>query len=194
MRAYGDREHWETPYVVRLHRFHPLAAPQPVFTFTHPNNSSSSSSNDPSAAPDNNRGCELTFERSVDEGAGELHGFAGYFEAVLYSSRPPGGTGGGTGGGNGGEGDKGDKGEGEGASSVTLSTRPETHTPGMLSWFPIFFPLRDPLLLAPGAPVTARMWRVCGPQRVWYEWAASAPGAGSTAIHNPAGRSYWVGL
>lgn len=31
----------------------------------------------------------------------------------------------------------------------------------MFSWFPIYFPLKEPLALAPGAPVVAHMWRRC---------------------------------
>lgn len=124
-----------------------------MFTFSHPNR----------AEPiDNARAATLTFPRPPADGAGELHGFAGYFESTLY----PG---------------------------VTLSTHPVTHTPGMFSWFPIFFPLREPLLLPAGAPVVAHMWRVVGPHKVWYEWAVAGPG-GATAVHNPGGRSYWVGL
>jgi protein arginine N-methyltransferase 5 len=142
----------ETPYVVKLHRFHALAPPQPIFTFSHPNHDS---------PIDNSRSGTFHFPRRVEDGAGELHGFAGYFEAVLY----PG---------------------------VLLSTHPPTHTPNMFSWFPIFFPLRNPLRLRAGEGVTAHMWRVCGAHKVWYEWAVTAPEA--TAVHNAAGRSYWVGL
>ncbi|KAG8037995.1 hypothetical protein G9C98_006320 [Cotesia typhae] len=29
--------------------------------------------------------------------------------------------------------------------SITLSIVPDTHSPGMLSWFPIFFPIREPI-------------------------------------------------
>jgi protein arginine N-methyltransferase 5 len=103
----------------------------------------------------------LAFPRHAADGAGELHGFAGYFEADLY----PG---------------------------VSLSTLPSTHTPSMFSWFPIFFPLREPALLPAGAAVGAHVARVVGRHRVWYEWAVTAPTPG--AVHNPGGRSYWVGL
>ncbi|KAF8064646.1 PRMT5 [Scenedesmus sp. PABB004] len=151
VRAYKDLEHWETPYVVKFHRYFELSPPQPVFTFTHPT---------PQPA-DNDRGATLTFPRPAADGPGVLHGFAGYFESVLY----PG---------------------------VTLNTHPPTHTPNMFSWFPIFFPLREPLPLPPGAPVVAHMWRKAGKHKVWYEWAVSAPA--TSAIHNPGGRSYWVGL
>lgn len=40
-----------------------------------------------------------------------LHGFSGYFDAVLYGD-------------------------------VTISIEPNTHSPGMVSWFPIFFPIK----------------------------------------------------
>lgn len=123
-----------------------------MFTFVHPN------ADDPI---DNGRAISLSFPRRPEDGAGELHGFAGYFEAELY----PG---------------------------VTLSTHPPTHTPNMFSWFPIFFPLREPLLLPAGAAVDVHMWRVVGSHKVWYEWAVTGPQA--TAVHNPVGRSYWVGL
>jgi protein arginine N-methyltransferase 5 len=124
-----------------------------VFTFTHPNRD---------APIDNARAGEFTFTRSPGDGAGELHGFAGYFEAELY----PG---------------------------VLLSTHPPTHTPSMFSWFPIFFPLREPVLLPRGAGVAARVWRCVAAHKVWYEWAALGPG-GAGPVHNPGGRSYWVGL
>ena len=36
VQAYNDLEHYETPFVVKMHRFTPLSAPQPVFSFHHP--------------------------------------------------------------------------------------------------------------------------------------------------------------
>eukprot|EP00879_Flechtneria_rotunda_P029089 GHRR01031354.1.p1 GENE.GHRR01031354.1~~GHRR01031354.1.p1 ORF type:complete len:118 (+),score=9.42 GHRR01031354.1:196-549(+) len=77
-------------------------------------------------------------------------------------------------------------------AGVTLNTHPPTHTSNMFSWFPIFFPLREPMMLPAGADVVAHMWRGCGKHKVWYEWAVSEPAI--TPIHNPSGRSYWVGL
>eukprot|EP00057_Strongylocentrotus_purpuratus_P006265 XP_011660739.1 PREDICTED: protein arginine N-methyltransferase 5-like [Strongylocentrotus purpuratus] len=63
--------HFETPYVVRLQNVSVLDKPQSVFTFTHP------------AKPptDNQRYKHLTFNIKEDA---ELHGFAGYFDTVLY--------------------------------------------------------------------------------------------------------------
>ncbi|KAL3859783.1 hypothetical protein ACJMK2_009977 [Sinanodonta woodiana] len=63
---------FEMPYVVRLHSCQILAQPQAVFNFKHPNK-------DP--VFDNSRFISLQFD--VDKNC-VLHGFAGYFEAILY--------------------------------------------------------------------------------------------------------------
>lgn len=36
------------------------------------------------------------------------------------------------------------------------------------------------------------MWRCASRHKVWYEWAVTQPQTGP--IHNPNGRSYFVGL
>lgn len=68
-----------------LCRAHLLAPTQPVFIFEHPNTDS---------PIDNSRYGHLTFTRSESAGAAVIHGFAGYFESVLYkdvilSTHPP---------------------------------------------------------------------------------------------------------
>ena len=75
---------------------------------------------------------------------------------------------------------------------VLMSTNPATHSPEMYSWFPIFFPLRVPQYVAKDARVELHMWRVATTGKVWYEWAVTSPHV--TPIHNPGGRSYWIGL
>lgn len=75
---------------------------------------------------------------------------------------------------------------------VTLNTHPPTHTPHMFSWFPIFFPLREPVYSPAGQSIQVHMWRLGAAHKVWYEWALTAPQV--TPIHNPGGRSYYVGL
>ncbi|XP_071276318.1 protein arginine N-methyltransferase 5 isoform X1 [Agelaius tricolor] len=152
----GCREHdrhpeaqFETPYVVRLHNFHQVAAPLPCFTFQHPN---------PDPCPDNSRYTELSWRVQVGT---VLHGFAGYFETRLYGD-------------------------------VTLSIRPETHSPGLFSWFPIFFPIKQPVPVRAGQEVSVAFWRVATPTKVWYEWAVTSPAC--SALHNPTGRSYTIGL
>lgn len=76
---------------------------------------------------------------------------------------------------------------------MTLSTRPETHTEGMASWFPIYFPVRHPFVLAAGGGLQVSVWRCQGNHKVWYEWAWVS-GRQASPIHNPNGRSYAVGL
>ncbi|XP_067881313.1 protein arginine N-methyltransferase 5, partial [Heterodontus francisci] len=139
---------FEMPYVVRLHNFHQLDDPQPCFSFHHPN----------TGASDNNRYKTLEFKINLNT---VLHGFAGYFETILYKN-------------------------------VTLSIRPENHSPGMYSWFPILFPLKQPISVKAGETVCARFWRCANSKKVWYEWAVTAPEC--SAIHNPTGRSYTIGL
>lgn len=151
VKAYDDLEHFETPFVVKLHRFAALADTQDVFTFVHPNND---------IIIDNSRSSHLTFDRT-GEPAALCHGLAGYFEARLYGN-------------------------------VHLSIHPPTHTPEMFSWFPIFFPLKEPVQLKAGEKVEAHIWRCIGPTKVWYEWAITSPV--TTHIHNTNGRSYHVGL
>uniref|UniRef100_A0A8C6L4X7 Protein arginine N-methyltransferase 5 n=1 Tax=Nothobranchius furzeri TaxID=105023 RepID=A0A8C6L4X7_NOTFU len=75
---------------------------------------------------------------------------------------------------------------------VTLSIKPDTHSPGMFSWFPILFPLKQPISISRDDDVTVRFWRCNNGKKVWYEWAVTEPCC--SAIHNPAGRSYTIGL
>ncbi|NXF12848.1 ANM5 methyltransferase, partial [Smithornis capensis] len=77
-------------------------------------------------------------------------------------------------------------------ADVTLSIRPETHSPGLFSWFPIFFPIKQPITVQAGERVAVAFWRVATPHKVWYEWAVTAPTC--SALHNPTGRSYTIGL
>lgn len=75
---------------------------------------------------------------------------------------------------------------------VTISIEPGTHSPGMISWFPIFFPIKEPIHLKAGDEICAHFWRQCSTKNVWYEWTVSKPVA--IGIHNPNGRSYTIGL
>lgn len=75
---------------------------------------------------------------------------------------------------------------------VSISINPATHSPGMFSWFPIYFPLRAPMFIAAGATVELHMWRKTSRTKVWYEWAVTRPDV--TPIHNSNGSSYFIGL
>ncbi|XP_002130195.2 protein arginine N-methyltransferase 5 [Ciona intestinalis] len=75
---------------------------------------------------------------------------------------------------------------------VYISIVPETHSPGMFSWFPLFFPVFKPVLLKQGDEIAITIWRQCTNSKVWYEWVVSEPC--NSAILNPGGRSYTIGL
>ncbi|TVU33485.1 hypothetical protein EJB05_25307 [Eragrostis curvula] len=75
IKAHKDIAHFETSYVVKLHRIAPLSPPQPVFTFNHPNYTPNAS---------NQRYTKLQFDMPPDMGSCLVHGFAGYFDSVLY--------------------------------------------------------------------------------------------------------------
>ena len=130
---------------------------------------------------------------------GRLHGFAGYFHATLYGEpvRPHTGAS--------------DplvalcatplnmasaraslvRSQGT-AGEVHISTDPPTESVGMFSWFPLYIPLRHPVLVPDGGTVTVHLWRHASTQKVWYEWALHAPL--DSPIHNPNGRSAYIGL
>jgi type II protein arginine methyltransferase len=97
-----------------------------------------------------------------------------------------------------------------------ISTAPCNYSKDMFSWFPLYFPLRDPLPVPAGATVGLSIWRrtdnasgfsqplatsnaAGSPEhRVWYEWCAKVQRSGEilavTPIHNPNGRSYHVSM
>ncbi|KAL0726587.1 hypothetical protein Bca4012_022680 [Brassica carinata] len=75
VKAHKDLAHFETAYVVKLHSVANLAPSQSVFTFTHPNFSTKAN---------NQRYKKLRFNLPSDAGSALVHGFAGYFDSVLY--------------------------------------------------------------------------------------------------------------
>jgi protein arginine N-methyltransferase 5 len=77
--------------------------------------------------------------------------------------------------------------------SVYLSIIPGARfSTGMFSWFPLFFPLRTPVGVRAGQTIEVDLWRATTDRKVWYEWAVAAPQ--TTPIHNPNGRSSYIGL
>ncbi|XXG97409.1 hypothetical protein Hte_003710 [Hypoxylon texense] len=103
----------------------------------------------------NARHCHLTF---VCRSRGVIHGLAGYFESVLYESASEAQE------------------EGE-DGKVELSILPENidrKSKDMISWFPIFFPLKEPLYFPPDTELEVSMWRQTDDAKVWYEWMVEA--------------------
>ena len=75
---------------------------------------------------------------------------------------------------------------------VCISTDPATESIGMFSWFPLYLPLRHPVLVPDDGVVSVQFWRHVTAQKVWYEWALLEPHV--SPIHNPNGRSAYIGL
>ena len=57
---------------------------------------------------------------------------------------------------------------------ILLSILPKDHTPNMASWFPLFFPLSEPLKASKGQTIYLNVKRENDGEKVWYSWKASA--------------------
>ncbi|WVQ85433.1 hypothetical protein IAT38_007598 [Cryptococcus sp. DSM 104549] len=80
--------------------------------------------------------------------AATLHGLGGYFEAHLYGD-------------------------------IGLSIHPDNAhavSPDLFSWFPLFFPLKEPVYLPSGSELQVNLWRLGDGRgkKVWYEWAVES--------------------
>jgi type II protein arginine methyltransferase len=163
-------EKWELPYVVMIHQFDYLSlqardgdAPdvKEAWSFAHPaphatleharNRAGGQTSSGPGGwvggdgvNEHNARSCSVRFQC---HNTGVCHGLAGYFETVLYAS--------------------------SNGQKIELSTNPVTmdaKSKDMISWFPIFFPLKTPVCLPDNAEMEVKMWRQTDDRKVWYEW------------------------
>ncbi|KAJ3175875.1 hypothetical protein HDU87_005703 [Geranomyces variabilis] len=175
--SYKDLEHVETPYVVKFRAVHELADPQPVWTFTHPDRRVGGVVGIDLGSPNFNIHNTRYAARTFVTATDSLMHGVAGYFEATLYK------------------------------DVMISIHPKTHSPGMFSWFPIFFPLKTPLHLPANSSVTIHFWRLCDARKVWYEWTAipgSAKGAeGSqqppimgtaSALHNIDGRSSWIGL
>ncbi|KAI0420327.1 methyltransferase-like protein [Xylaria grammica] len=176
----GDAHAFDTPWVVRLFALDFVAARVPdrgrfqlAWEFEHPlpqatmdtvaarrsggvvGGGGGSMSGGVGANDHNARHCHLTF---VCRSRGVIHGLAGYFEAVLYASQIA-------------EDENGNR------PMVELSTLPDMidrKSKDMVSWFPIFFPLKQPLYFPSDSELEVTMWRQTDDAKVWYEWMVEA--------------------
>ncbi|KAM3153852.1 Protein arginine N-methyltransferase 5 [Botrytis cinerea] len=171
----ADEHATDTPYVVMFHAIDFLATAVPdypqiqqAWEFSHPlpvntlhiaearrgggvsGGGGGSMSGGDGANEHNTRYARLKF---VCKDRGVVNGLAGYFEAVLY------------------------EGGGKSENKVELSTRPDTidaKSKDMISWFPIFFPLKSPLYIPDDSEVEVSFWRQTDDRKVWYEWLVEA--------------------
>ena len=227
--ASGMQRALETPYVVRSHAASQTHPERACWTFSHPHSSKSDTrmdieDNNPSktnASADaarninNDRHAHVSFRSDPMLGASAgcgygavdtdmdsmdvkvgldgttnvtIHGFLGSFHSVLYESPS----------------DKSKAGEmkrksSDGERFSVISIAPKSFSVGMFSWFPLYFPLKQPLCAPEGSTVNCSVWRRSDDARVWYEWCAEVIGNdgnvwSTSSIHNPGGRSYHVRL
>jgi type II protein arginine methyltransferase len=55
-------------------------------------------------------------------------------------------------------------------NEIKISIHPNSHTQGMASWYPIYFPIEQPTFVKKGGNIKIEIWRKCNPSQVWYEW------------------------
>jgi len=222
-RPNGALRSMETPYVVRPHAASQTHGEKICWQFEHPRHGPvendvlrGQSNNDASCS--NERYAKIVFpsdalQEGTDSGCGYgrvrknqststslshsgqiiVHGFLGTFDCILYKSNV--------------------EHEGHDTSAESrISIAPSNFSKGMFSWFPLYFPLREPLLVPPGASICCNIWRRTdalsssgsGGGRVWYEWCAEVVSTleasetvsvlAASALHNPHGRSSFVRL
>ena len=192
--VHGLQKAMETPYVVRPHAVSQTHPEQECWTFTHPTDRPDASRvvtldfapHPPGAGcglgsgygprcAETERKATLSSSVPAVSTAWTLSGFLGTFTADLYY-RP------------------------EGEQLCQISNAPSTFSKGMFSWFPLFFPLKEPVHVPANATVRLYLWRCVDTQchKVWYEWSVlvhrDTEVLSMTPIHNPAGRSYHVSL
>ncbi|KAF9069256.1 PRMT5 arginine-N-methyltransferase-domain-containing protein [Rhodocollybia butyracea] len=155
-RAITDEKSLETPYVVMFQAVNLLSGEGPgpsglcgpqvqeCWEFEHPRKNLVL--NDQGLPPTNSHNARSAKLRFHIPHAGVLHGLAGYFEAVLYGN-------------------------------IGLSIHPHRKdqiSKNMLSWFPLFFPFKEPLYLPSNCELQVSIWRLTNERQVWYEWHAES--------------------
>jgi len=165
-RAMKEAKASETPYVVMFQAINIMSGNggglsgncgpkvQECWEFEHPRRDAVLDEQGlPPTNSHNTRSAKLVFHIPH---AGMLHGLAGYFEAVLYGN-------------------------------IGLSIHPDRMqhiSKDMLSWFPLFFPFKEPLYLPSNSELHVSIWRLTNQRQVWYEWYAEAflPVPGTTSV------------
>lgn len=191
--AVGLLKAMETPYVVRAHACSQMCKEQECWAFEHPPKENT---------PIHNRQIVLNFDQSMEPSAGCQYGcgyglvddqpyfqaqsdktgqawtctgLLGTFSADLYTSR-----------------------QGHGTSNISIC--PFNFSVGMFSWFPLYFPISEPLLVPAAASLRVYLWRRKSVEhaKVWYEWSIAVHRNGellsATPIHNTGGRSSFVSM
>lgn len=183
----GIQRAMETAYVVRTHAASQTHSEQPCWVFNHPprvltkeRTAHLEFAPDPTfaaAAGSGYGGVDAAIASIVSQapaassGPVTIHGLLGSFTAILYA---------------------------RGDVVCDISIAPHRFSKDMFSWFPIYFPFRDPLAVPAHSNVSVSMWRKTAEGKVWYEWYAKVHRKGEvidvTPIHNTNGRSGYVSM
>lgn len=183
----GLQRAMETAYVVRTHAASQTHSEQPCWVFTHPPRFPTKEraahlefAPDPSFAAASGSGyggvdmaiASIVSQASnIPSGSITVHGLLGTFTAVLYA---------------------------RGDVLCDISIAPHRFSKDMFSWFPIYFPFREPLQVPADCNISVSMWRKRADGKVWYEWYAKVHRKGEvidmTPIHNSNGRSSHVSM
>jgi len=194
---FGFLRAMETPYVVRTHSGSQTHGELECFKFVHPRDLEGGGNErfvrvefrgDRSYGLGYGSGYGAVNEGMVEVAKGHegkkraeggegivVHGLTGSFDSLLYKM------------------------ETEDGEEERISIAPNSFSVGMFSWFPLFFPLRDPVFLPEGGVMGVSIWRVKDERNIWYEWKVEVKDEdgrilSKTPVHNVNGRSYKVGL
>lgn len=182
----------ETPYVVRAHASSQMCPELECWSFEHPSPSPTHNREivlSVEEAGANELGCgfgsgyglvdkqfeAMTMSTTITPMAWTCTGLLGTFSAELYTGR-------------------------NGQGTCRISIAPSSFSVGMFSWFPLYFPIMDPILVPSDASIRIYLWRRQNLElsKVWYEWSIAVHRKGevvsATPVHNPGGRSYYVSM
>ena len=151
----------DSHHVVHFHRHFQVCEPVEVFRFDHPNDSIFNNN------AHNRRMNTISFCVPEEVGSCVIHGFAGYFETLLYDD----------------------------ITLSTVPSRHSVggnDNSKMFSWFPIFIPLRSPITVKSFENIQLALWRNVDKQKMWYEWSLVSPAL--SCLQNENGESYSVFL
>jgi len=146
--SHSEDAKFEQSYIVLQPNSYKPTKTKKLFSFNHPKK----------ILNNNSRYKCLQFEITSNM---QLHGFSGYFDAILYKD-------------------------------IIISIEPSTYSDGMFSWFPVYFPIKDTMLVKSGNIISVHFWRCCDEYKVWYEWCVSSPK--QTPIYNCRGKSNSIKL
>ena len=172
--AFGESKMMETPFVVKFRDAFVFDDPQKMWEFHHPNEEPMHPIGHPDFNSHNSRFSKASF--IVQDDIMMVHFISVFLilqhgMAAYFDSQL--------------------------YKDISISIHPDTHSKDMTSWFPMYFPIKQPLFLVKGSKLNLYIWRLTTTRKVWYEWAYSFTMNEievMSEISNKNGDSYWIGL